>query len=106
MQKILLLATILYVFPATASFAATAGDDFFRGKVIRIVVGFSAGGGFDTFARTLSRSMGKYIPGHPSIVVENMTGAGSLISANHIYRVAKPDGLSEPSTGTRSSVNW
>src|SRR5262245_56983098 len=93
MQKILLLATILYVFLATVSFAATAGDDFFRGKVIRIVVGFSAGGGFDTFARTLSRSMGKYIPGNPSIVVENMTGAGSLISANHIYRVAKPDGL-------------
>jgi tripartite-type tricarboxylate transporter receptor subunit TctC len=73
--------------------AASPGEDFYRGKVIRIVVGFSAGGGFDTYARTLSRSMGKYVPGHPTVIVENMTGAGSLIAANHIYRVAKPDGL-------------
>jgi len=51
------------------------------------------GGGFDTYARTLSRSMGKYIPGNPSVIVENMTGAGSLIAANHIYRVGKADGL-------------
>ncbi|HEX2930526.1 MAG TPA: tripartite tricarboxylate transporter substrate-binding protein [Candidatus Binatia bacterium] len=93
MRRALMLASFIFVCTASASFAAPAGDDFFKGKVIRIVVGFSAGGGFDTFARTLSRSMGKYIPGNPSIVVENMTGAGSLISANHIYRVAKPDGL-------------
>lgn len=73
--------------------AASTSEDFYRGKVIRIIVGFSAGGGFDTYARTLSRSMGKYIPGHPTVIVENMTGAGSLIAANNIYRVAKPDGL-------------
>ena len=77
----------------SAVHAAAAGQDFYNGKVIRIVVGFSAGGGFDTYARTLSRSMGKYIPGNPSVIVENMTGAGSLIAANHIYRVAKADGL-------------
>ena len=69
------------------------GEDFYRGKVIRIIVGFSAGGGFDTFARTVARYMGKYVPGNPSIIVDNMPGAGSLIAANHIYRVAKPDGL-------------
>src|SRR5438094_3023861 len=73
--------------------AASTGQDFYSGKVVRIIVGFSAGGGFDTYARTLSRSMGKYIPGHPTVIVENMTGAGSLIAANHIFRVAKPDGL-------------
>jgi tripartite-type tricarboxylate transporter receptor subunit TctC len=72
--------------------AATA-DDFYKGKTIRIVVGFSAGGGFDTYARALGRHMGKHIPGEPAIVVENMTGAGSLIAANHVYKVAKPDGL-------------
>jgi tripartite-type tricarboxylate transporter receptor subunit TctC len=76
-----------------ASFAAVASEEFYRGKVIRIIVGFSAGGGFDTYARSLSRYMGKYIPGNPTIIVENMVGAGSLIAANHIYRVAKPDGL-------------
>ena len=92
MKGTLVLAVFIYGLTATAAFAAAA-DDFFKGKVIRIVVGFSAGGGFDTYARTLSRYMGKYVPGNPSIIVENMTGAGSLISANHIYKVAKPDGL-------------
>ena len=87
------LVLIVIFTMATDIRAAAVGEDFYRGKVIRIVVGFSAGGGFDTYARTLSRSMGKYIPGHPTVIVENMTGAGSLIAANHIYRVAKPDGL-------------
>ena len=87
------LVLIVIFTMATDIRAAGVGEDFYRGKVIRIVVGFSAGGGFDTYARTLSRSMGKYIPGHPTVIVENMTGAGSLIAANHIYRVAKPDGL-------------
>jgi tripartite-type tricarboxylate transporter receptor subunit TctC len=50
-------------------------DDFYKGKTIRIVVGFSAGGGFDTYARAIARQMGKHIPGEPAIVVENMTGA-------------------------------
>ena len=72
---------------------AAAAEDFYRDKTIRIVVGFSAGGGFDTYARAIARHMGKHIPGQPSIVVENMTGAGSLIAANHVYKVAKPDGL-------------
>jgi tripartite-type tricarboxylate transporter receptor subunit TctC len=74
--------------------AHAAADDFYKGKSIRIVVGFSAGGGFDTYARAIARHMSKHIPGNPGIVVENMTGAGSLIAANHIYKVAKPDGLS------------
>ncbi len=78
---------------AYGAHGATASADFYQGKVMRIIVGFSAGGGFDTFARTVARYMGKYIPGNPSIVVDNMPGAGSLIAANHIYRVAKPDGL-------------
>lgn len=73
--------------------AAAQADDFYKGKTIRLVVGFSAGGGFDTYARALARHMSKHIPGSPSVVVENMTGAGSLIAANHVYKVAKPDGL-------------
>ena len=73
--------------------AALAAAPFYEGKTMRIIVGYSAGGGYDTYARVLSRHMGKYIPGNPTIIVENMTGAGSLISANHVYKVAKPDGL-------------
>ncbi len=94
MKPMLLLAVVTCLLSGgSRSHAAAPSEDVFRGKVIRIVVGFSAGGGFDTFARTVARYMGKYIPGNPSIVVDNMPGAGSLIAANHIYRVAKPDGL-------------
>jgi tripartite-type tricarboxylate transporter receptor subunit TctC len=90
---VILLILVGQLAIAESSRAASTGVDFYRGKVIRIIVGFSAAGGFDTFARTVARYMGKYIPGNPSIIVDNMPGAGSLISANHIYRVAKPDGL-------------
>lgn len=72
---------------------ALAQEPFFKDKTIRVVVGFSAGGGFDTYSRVIGRHMGKHIPGNPAIIVENMTGAASLISANHVYKVAKPDGL-------------
>ncbi|HWH77657.1 MAG TPA: tripartite tricarboxylate transporter substrate-binding protein [Candidatus Binatus sp.] len=70
-----------------------AQDSFYKGKSIRLIVGASAGGGYDTYSRTIARHMGKYIPGNPVFVVENMPGAGFLISANYMFRVAKPDGL-------------
>ncbi|HEY3305928.1 MAG TPA: tripartite tricarboxylate transporter substrate-binding protein [Candidatus Binatia bacterium] len=78
---------------ASLSASALAQETFFKDKTIRVVVGFSAGGGFDTYSRVIGRYMGKHIPGNPAIIVENMTGAASLISANHVYKVAKPDGL-------------
>jgi tripartite-type tricarboxylate transporter receptor subunit TctC len=89
MSKLLIFALSL----ALCAGATAAADDFYKGKNIRIVVGFSAGGGFDTYARALARHMSRHIPGQPAIVVENMTGAGSLIAANHVYKAAKPDGL-------------
>jgi tripartite-type tricarboxylate transporter receptor subunit TctC len=70
-----------------------SADDFYNGKTIRFVVGFAAGGGYDTYARIVGRHIGKHIPGNPTIVVENKTGAGSLIVANETYNSAKPDGL-------------
>jgi len=72
---------------------AFSQEQFYKGKNIRIIVGFSAGGGYDTYARLIARHIGKYIPGNPTVSVENMAGAGSMISANHSYKVAKPDGL-------------
>jgi len=66
---------------------------YYEGKTIRITVGVSARGGFDNEARILSRHMPKYIPGKPTIIVENVTGAGGLICANQLYRLAAPDGL-------------
>ena len=70
-----------------------AQDSFYKGKTVRIIVGASAGGGYDTYSRTIARHMGKHIPGNPTFVVENMPGAGFLISANYMYNIAKPDGL-------------
>lgn len=66
---------------------------FFQGKTIRIIVGFTSGGLYDQYARILSQHMPKYIPGNPTIIVQNMPGAGSLIATNYVYGVAKPDGL-------------
>jgi len=72
---------------------AAAQEPYYKGKTVRIVVGFTAGGGFDAYSRALARHMPRHIPGNPTIVVENMPGAGSLISANYLYKIAKPDGL-------------
>jgi tripartite-type tricarboxylate transporter receptor subunit TctC len=72
---------------------APAQDTFYKGKTVRIIVGAAAGGGYDTYSRTIARHMGKHVPGNPTFVVDNMPGAGFLIAANHIYNVAKPDGL-------------
>jgi tripartite-type tricarboxylate transporter receptor subunit TctC len=71
-----------------------AQEPFYKGKTIRIIVGFTPGGFYDRWARLYSRYMPKYIPGVPEILVQNMPGAGSLVAANHVYNVAKPDGLS------------
>ncbi|HZO61340.1 MAG TPA: tripartite tricarboxylate transporter substrate-binding protein [Solirubrobacterales bacterium] len=73
--------------------AASAQDDFYRGKTIRIVVGYSAGGGFDTYSRAIARHLAKHIPGKPAVIVENMPGAAGLVAANSIYRAGRPDGL-------------
>ena len=83
---------VILSFLLTAA-SASAQDGFYRGKTVRIIVGASAGGGYDTYSRTIARHIGKHIPGNPTFVVENMPGAGFLISANYMYKVAKPDGL-------------
>lgn len=81
------------VFATFCAGIAGAQSDFYSGKTIRIIVGLSTGGGYDRAARMVARQLGKYIPGGPSIVVQNMPGAGSVTAANYVYGVAKPDGL-------------
>lgn len=71
----------------------SAERPFYKGKTVTILVGTKPGGGYDLYARLLMRHMGKWIPGSPRIVVENMDGAGGLVAANHLYYRAKPDGL-------------
>jgi tripartite-type tricarboxylate transporter receptor subunit TctC len=76
-----------------APHAALAQDDFYRGKTVEVLVGFSAGGGYDAYGRALSRFLGNHIPGNPTVVVRNMPGAGSLSMVNHINSVAAKNGL-------------
>ena len=91
-KKMVCLVTTLWVLSLSSTFAGAAQSSF-EGKTVRIIVGFSAGGGFDVYSRTIARHLAKHIPGGPSVIVENMAGAGSLIAANYMYKVAKPDGL-------------
>jgi len=93
------MLTRLWLYAVAVAFLAfpdlllAAESSFFQGRTIRIVVGTSPGGGFDVYSRALARHMGNYIPGNPTFIVENMPGAGHRIAANHVYKVARPDGL-------------
>src|ERR1700704_1405368 len=77
---------------ALAAAPLVAGAQY-AGKTVIIIVGYKAGGGYDATARMLARHLPKHIPGKPTIIVQNMPGANSLIAANHVFSVAKPDGL-------------
>lgn len=94
------LLAIFFLVPAVglAAQSAKSGFDekavagFFQGKTVRIVVGFSAGGGYDQYSRMIARHLSKYIPGNPSVIVDNMPGVGSIIAANHVFNAAPKDG--------------
>lgn len=89
--KVSLVSLIIgYLFNAAGLFAAAP---YYEGKAIRIIVGTSPGGGYDTYTRLIGRHLAKHIPGSPSVIVDNMPGAGGMLSANHMFKVAKPDGL-------------
>ena len=83
--------TLLACLLSTSNVAAQT--PFYEGKTARIVVGFSPGGAYDVWARLMAHHWSKFIPGSPTFVVQNMTGGGSMVAANHVYNVAKPDGL-------------
>ncbi|MFQ5851831.1 MAG: Bug family tripartite tricarboxylate transporter substrate binding protein [Candidatus Binatia bacterium] len=93
-RRISYLITLVIGLAFTIGASSTAlGEELYKGKTIRFVVGFSPGGGYDTYTRVVARHISKYIPGNPTPIVQNMTGAGSLIAAHYIYSRAKPDGL-------------
>ncbi|HEY4407218.1 MAG TPA: tripartite tricarboxylate transporter substrate-binding protein [Xanthobacteraceae bacterium] len=82
---------------APAGMAAHAADpvaDFYSGKTVQLVIGYAPGGGYDIYARSLARHMARHIPGNPTIVVQNMPGAGSIKAANYLYNIAPKDGTS------------
>ena len=86
-------AGIVSVLVNSARPADAAGvEDFYKGRNVTIIIGYSVGGGYDTYGRLLSRYLGDHIPGRPNIVPQNMPGAGSIKAANYIYGVAPKDG--------------
>jgi tripartite-type tricarboxylate transporter receptor subunit TctC len=87
------LAVVAVMLALTAAPArAQTVEEFYRGKRLTLTVGYGPGGGYDVFARLVARHIGKYIPGNPQVIVQNMPGAGSLIAANYLYAVAPKDG--------------
>jgi tripartite-type tricarboxylate transporter receptor subunit TctC len=86
------LAAIALGLALAAPAAAQDAASFYRGKSVRIVVGFSAGGGYDVYARVLARRLGRYIPGNPTVIVQNMPGAASLKSVQYLTTTAPADG--------------
>jgi tripartite-type tricarboxylate transporter receptor subunit TctC len=86
-------AYLACLFLLSVTRTVSAQTPFYQGKTVRIVVGNLVGDTHDLFARAYARSMGRYLPGNPEIIVQNMPGAGTMIAANHVYNIAKPDGL-------------
>jgi tripartite-type tricarboxylate transporter receptor subunit TctC len=84
-------AAAVTVAPMTATWAQTPAE-FYKGKTVDLMVGYSAGGGYDVYARMIARYMGKHIPGNPTVVVKNLDGAGSLRLANALYNQLPKDG--------------
>ena len=89
MKRILFVLALVFV----ASVNASAQAPFYQDKTIRIVAGYGAGSVDDAWTRLIARYLAKHIPGNPNMIVQNMPGAGAMIAANYVYKIAKPDGL-------------
>jgi tripartite-type tricarboxylate transporter receptor subunit TctC len=87
------ISVMVLIFVAVINPQPAQAQDFYKDKTIRFIVGYSAGGSFDLYTRVIARHFSKHVPGNPATLVENMTGAGGIIAANHLYNIAKPDGL-------------
>jgi tripartite-type tricarboxylate transporter receptor subunit TctC len=86
------VAVALFALGTPSVGSAQSPADFYKGKTVDLYIGYSAGGGYDVYARALARHMGRFIPGNPTILAKNMPGAGSLVLANWLYNVAPRDG--------------
>ncbi|SRR5258708_353465 len=97
--RVLSLAVVLGGALWAGSASADPIADFYRGKTVEILIGYSPGGGYDTYARVLARNIGRHIPGNPTVVPKNLPGAGSLKAMNYIYALAPKDGTSFGTVG-------
>jgi tripartite-type tricarboxylate transporter receptor subunit TctC len=95
---------VLAVLTAAPAHAQSV-EEFYRGKPINLIIGFSVGGGYDLYARHLARHIGKHIPGNPTVVPQNMAGAGSLRAANFLYSAAPKDGTAIGTFARTTGIN-
>src|SRR5207344_1226825 len=94
MNKRFFHASLVFLFLLEAGVSMSyAQEPYYKGKTIRFLVNFSAGGPTDVFGRLIARYFPKHVAGNPSVTVQNMAGAGGIIGANYVYEIAKPDGL-------------
>jgi len=89
----MLLRIFTFLFVLLWNCDLQAQSSFYQGKTLRLVAGTPAGSVYDTYARLVAQFIPKYIPGNPNVIVQNMPGVASMVAANYIYGVAKPDGL-------------
>ena len=92
-KKMVLLCAASFVLLSSIFINVLWAAPYYEGKKIALIVGYTPGGGYDRIARIFAKHLPKYIPGKPTVIVENMPGADSIIAANHVYNIAKPDGL-------------
>ena len=92
MLRPMIAMVLAFVALADRPAQAQSVEDFYRGRRLTLTVGYGPGGGYDLFARLLARHLGRFLPGNPAIIVQNMPGAGSLIAANYLYTIAPKDG--------------
>ena len=84
----IIFVSLVWLFANVPSYGSS-----YEGKTITIIVGYKPGGGYDRYARLIGKHLPKHIPGKPGVIIQNMPGASSVIAANHLYSIAKPDGL-------------
>ena len=99
-----LLSGVILAGLAGAPAAAQSVEQFYKGKQIKFILGSAGGGGYDAYSRVITRHMGRYIPGNPTFLVQNMPGAGGLVAANYIYGVAPKDGSEIGMTGRAAAI--
>lgn len=92
-RKIFLFIAALTLTFGVAVIPAAAQEDFYKGKRMRMLVPYSAGGGYDLYARTIARHWGRHLPGNPNFIVQNMPGGAGVVAANYLYKAVRPDGL-------------
>src|SRR5262249_9715459 len=103
--RMIITGAALAALLAPSALRADPGADFYRGKTVRVIIGYGPGGGYDIYGRLAAEFLGRHIPGNPTIVPVNMPGGGSLKALDYLYRVAPQDGTHLGSVSQQMAMN-